>query len=204
MQLLARISFLIFAATRTFAKKIVSFRASASITRPLLESCPKFVEWFGKKDIPLRLLKLNPGFDSVESLDESSFRGYIAPLKFPGLTIQSVVDFDVSVNRNAVEMICREDSISMKYEGSQVLARLVSSLIPIVVSNNIISIDEDKQELKNSAQLTISFGLPQWFPLASEKIEEAGSQIIAKNIQTDLDALLDNILSEFRSSTVES
>ena len=110
--------------------------------------------------------------------------------------ITLVVDFDCSFNGETVEFYSSEDSVKMSYEGSQVLASVASSLIPIITSRSIISVDS-LGELRNTANLSISFSLPSWFPIPQQQVESNGSQVIQTTMKADLDKLLDNILLEY-------
>ena len=88
----------------------------------------------------------------------------------------------------------------MKYEGNDALAKIVSVIQPTVTSRSIIKVDELSQELMNEATLTISFPLPEWFPLPQGMIESSGSAVIEKNIVADMKKLLENITQEYENT----
>jgi len=196
------------------APALINFKSAATVVRPLPVPVPEFKAWFGKADTPEQILRLNPGLVRIEKLDTPSsssssssvvpYRGHVSPLEFPGLCVSSVIDFGVSATPTQMSFECSEDAIKLEFKGSAILARVVSSIKPVVTSHSILSLNEATGELSNDVSLSIAFPLPDWFPLPRDNIESAGSAIIKTNVVRDAEALVNNILGEFEKTSPEA
>mmetsp|Transcript_13009 Transcript_13009/g.12619 ORF Transcript_13009/g.12619 Transcript_13009/m.12619 type:complete len:203 (-) Transcript_13009:359-967(-) len=179
------------------ASKQIVFRAAQKLSKPLnVAKLPAFNDWFSREETPDIILGLNPGITRVEKLKPNVYRGYLAPLKFPGLVGTAVVDFDVKFDGNVLEVNCRDDAVKISFDGpNKIFANAISSFTPIVVSTNILMVN--KSSLCNNADIAIKFDLPSWFPIPKALVEKSGSDIIEKNLISDLSKLLDNTSNSF-------
>ena len=84
------------------------------------------------------------------------------------------------------------------FEGNSFLKKVVSQLIPEVRSENIFYIDENKNEVSNSAWLEIEFKLPQYFPFPFGAVEAGGTKAIQQSMEEDLNQLVDNVLCKYK------
>ena len=90
--------------------------------------------------------------------------------------------------------------IGMKqtFEGNTFLKKIVSQLIPEVRSENIFYIDEDKNEVGNTAWLEIEFKLPRYFPFPYGAVEAGGTKAIQQSMEEDLNQLVDNVFCKYK------
>ena len=180
----------------------ITFSSTKKIVRNLNDfgiDSSSFSTWFSDKKRPIEVLNLNPGICKIMKIDDNKYQGYLNPITFPGLSITSVVTFDTVFDGKRLEVNCFDDSLVQEYQGSKLLIALVSNLIPKIKSTNILSINDDNY-LINEATLNIYFTIPKWFPLKKEILEEKGSEAIGKNIESDLNNLLDKIIEVFKRS----
>jgi hypothetical protein len=183
------------------SSNIVTFSASRKLIRNLNEcniNCNDFKEWFSNSNRPQEILELNPGIEKMIKLDNNKYKGYLSPIKFPGLLITSMVDFDIYFDGSRLEVNCFDDSLVQEYQGSKLLISIVSKLIPKVKSTNILTINEANNELINEATLNIIFSIPSWFPFKKNILEAKGSEAIGENIESDLNKLLDKIILVYK------
>ena len=201
---------LLFLLARPALGALINFKSAAKVARPL-PAVQDFKAWFNRADTPEQILKMNPGLVRIERLPNPSstssvqpYRGHVSPLEFPGLTVSSVIDFGVDVTPTQMSFECSEDAIKLEFKGSAILARVVSSIKPVVTSHSILTLSESTGELTNDVSLSIAFPLPDWFPLPRDNIESAGSAIIQTNIVRDAEALVNNILAEYEKQSVSA
>ena len=90
--------------------------------------------------------------------------------------------------------------IGMKqtFEGNSFLKKVVSQLIPEVRSENIFYIDDEKNEVGNSAWLEIEFKLPEYFPFPFGAVEAGGTKAIQQSMEHDLNQLVDNVFCKYK------
>jgi hypothetical protein len=176
--------------------KLVTLRASHTIIRLAGDiSKNNFLAWFSRPETPLEILALNPGFEKVERLSDTVCRGYLTPILFPGLSITSVVDFNVTFNGRVLTLNADGSSMKQTLDGSPILKAFMSRLpLPSVKSTSVIAASDSDEFLTNRAELEISFPYPDWFPIPANMIEQKGSETIQSKIITDLDDLFKNIL----------
>lgn len=187
------------------ASKPVTFYATNKVSKSLGPICSEdFGEWFARSETPMTILRLNPGLEDIEEVEPNKYRCALAPIKFPGLSIRSTIDFRTEFNETSFEVICEDDAISQTYEGRKFLAKIVSNLIPTVKSTNKLVFDEAASLLTNEAYLDISFYLPSWFPFPSNAVEDGGSASIQKSLDSDLESLLDKLLYAFWKSNSDA
>jgi hypothetical protein len=182
------------------SSNIVTFSASRKLIRNLNEcniNCNDFKAWFSDSNRPQEILELNPGIEKMIKLDNNKYKGYLSPIKFPGLLITSMVDFDIYFDGSRLEVNCFDDSLVQEYQGSKLLISIISKLIPKVKSTNILTINEANNELINEATLNIIFSIPSWF-VKKDVLEAKGSEAIGENIESDLNKLLDKIILVYK------
>lgn len=185
-----------------YSKKIITFRARQLVQRPIPSSeAERFADWFSQPTIPLEILQLNPGFDRIEALPNEAYRGYLAPLRFPGIAITSIVDFDTSFNGTSLDVQCREGALKQSFQGSKFLESIISRLLPSIQSRSITSFDRDDCCVSTKAELAIGFPVPSWFPLNVEAVEKGGSETIQASMDKDLNGFLDKIVAEYSAQT---
>ena len=146
---------------------------------------------------------MNPGLVKIEELEQGRYRGHVTPLQFPGVTITSVIDFLVKHENSSLDMECVDDAIKMSYSGSEVLAKLIRAIVPIVSSHSTIRVDDESGDLVNDAALEIGFDLPNFFPLPKSRIESSGSVVIQKSLADDLQTLSNNIMQAYDQQKIE-
>ena len=130
-------------------------------------------------------------------MGNNKFRGYLAPIQFPGISIVSTVDFDTSFDGKKLEVNCYDDSLTQEFQGSKILISLISKLLPKIQSSNVLTVNNDNY-LINEATLNICFDLPKWFPFNKDTLEKQGSISIGNNIDKDLNDLLDIIIETYK------
>jgi len=181
---------------------MVTFSATRKLIRNLNEcniNCNDFKEWFNNSNRPQEILELNPGIEKMIKTDNNKYKGYLSPIKFPGVMITSIVEFDTRFEDNRLEVNCFDDSLVQEYQGSKLLISIISKLIPKIKSTNILTIDTNN-ELINEATLNIMFSIPSWFPFKKDVLEEKGSEAIGANIESDLNKLLDKIILVYKQT----
>jgi hypothetical protein len=175
--------------------KNVLFRAEHSVTRRVSNQFEKF---FNLPSTPLTILSLNPAFEKLSNEPGSNiYTGYLAPIQFPGVSMRPVVDFIVEYDTSSLTVTCIEGGMRQSFEGNEFFANLLSKLIPDVRSCNKFKFEKSTSELSNIAWLEIELDLPSWFPIPAEPVQKRGSAVIQKNIETDLNALIDKVLKKF-------
>ena len=182
------------------SSNIVTFSATRRLIRNLNEcniNCNDFMTWFSKDYRPQEILELNPGIVKIIKLDSNKYKGYLSPMKFPGLVITSIVEFDTFFDGNRLEVNCFDDSLVQEYQGSKLLISIISKLVPKVKSTNVLTINNNN-ELINEATLNVIFSIPNWFPFKKDVLEDKGSEAFAKNIESDLNNLLDKIILVYK------
>ena len=179
------------------SKKLITFRASKAVTRSLPTSEGSFASWFAKPTTPSTILTLNPGLDRIEQIATGSFKGYLAPIQFPGVTVRSIIDFKVIQADEQIDIICEQGSLQQSFEGPKVFVAIVSKLIPDIASRTSFILNPNEGQLTNEAELEITFAVPSWFPLNPQAVEEGGSKTIQTSMEKDLDGILDKIFTEY-------
>ena len=184
--------------------KLISFKASKSVSRPIPSDHPNsFPSWFARDSTPATILSLNPGLDRVEQITSTCFKGYLAPIRFPGVTVRSIIDFQVNREDSRIDVICEQGSLQQTFEGPKVFVAIVSKLLPSVASRTSFILNMKEAVLTNQAELEICFAIPSWFPLNPKSVEEGGSKTIQTSMEKDLDGILDKIITEYlRCSTL--
>ena len=180
-----------FSSTRRMVRNLNDFGIDSS----------SFMTWFSDDKRPMEVLNLNPGINKIMKINDSDnkYKGVLNPITFPGISIKSVVTFDTLFDGKRLEVNCFEDSLVQEYEGSQLLIALVSNLLPKIKSTNILAISNDNC-LINEATLNIYFTIPKFFPFKKEILEHKGSEAIGKNIESDLNNLLDKIIDVYKNT----
>lgn len=184
------------------AKKLVTFKAKAILKKPI-HLTNDFKVWFASKDTPLRILSLNPGISKIEIIDDSQYNAYLSPLQFPGISITSIMDFNVAFDGSSLEVKCNDDNLKQEFQGSKVLKNLISRLLPKVNSYSKFFIDEENRNLVNDAMLEIKFGLPKWFPFKKETIEKNGSETIQKQLENDMKTVMSEIIKSYEAQNAQ-
>lgn len=182
--------------------KYILFNAKIAALKPLKTegiNPSHFSEWFSREEIPLEILKLNPSLEKIETLDNKQLRGYLKPIKFPGISVTSVIDFETNFEQNNFEVVCNEGAIKQSFEGNKILISLFSTLSPVVVSKTTWFVDVENGSLGNDSNLQIRFGIPSWFPFDVNNSEKEGGSVIQKNLESDVKELSDRILNLYRN-----
>lgn len=176
----------------------VTFRCSYSTTRVFQNSseADSFHRFFSQKDKALRILSLNPGLDKVEKISDNLYRGYLSPITFPGLSMTTVIDFDVeTVQKDRLVAKVDRGSITQKYKGLKFLVDVFSKLPSSEVESSSTTIFERKNKtLRNSADLKVYVTLPSWFPFPLASITESGTLTVQKKIMKDVDKFMGNMI----------
>lgn len=182
----------------SFSKsRTVTFRASHSATKPLgYLSQEDFTEWFELSTTPITILSLNPGVKSIEETTPGQLRCMLEPIKFPGASVSSTMDFTYTFDGSEFEIRCLDNGLQQTFAGpfGNLLSRLPK---PSVVSSSKILFDKEREALVNEATLNISFGLPSWFPMPFQAVEDGGSKAIQDTLESDMTATLDKLLYQF-------
>ena len=178
-----------------YSGKQICFRASKSVSRSIPSN--SFSSWFAKDTTPATILSLNPGLDRVEQISAGRFKGYLAPIRFPGVTVRSILDFQVHQEDLRIDVTCEQGSLEQSFEGPKVFVGIVSKILPSIASRTSFILNTNEAMLTNQAQLEISFNVPSWFPLNQQSVEESGSKTIQSSMEKDLDGILDKIISEY-------
>lgn len=184
------------------AKRVITFRAQSSVSGNYLTnsingeslSTKEVESFFMREDFVDLILSLNKGIERVEMVDNDIYRGYLAPLEFPGIKMTNSIDFKVNYTKGKrLTVSCTgNDALKQEYEGPARLIKLISNLIPEVRSTNVLEYDDTT--IRNSATLEIEFPIPQLFPIPSNILEERGSEAIQKGVDRDLDGLVNGVL----------
>lgn len=77
-----------------------------------------FHHWFRLADTPYNIMCANPGLTRVDRLSKRTFRGYLTPVRAPGLDIHQVIDFDVSANATAFTIRIDQGKMVSTYKGA--------------------------------------------------------------------------------------
>ena len=95
----------------SFSKsRTVTFRASHSATKPLgYLSQEDFTEWFELSTTPITILSLNPGVKSIEETTPGQLRCMLEPIKFPGASVSSTMDFTYTFDGSEFEIRCLDN-----------------------------------------------------------------------------------------------
>ena len=188
-----------------YSMKEICFRASKSVSRSIpSDHHSSFASWFAKSSTPATILSLNPGLDRVDQISSSSFKGYLAPIRFPGITVTSIIDFNVHQEESQIDVVCDKGSVQQSFEGPKALVAIASKFLPNIASRTSFILNTDEAILTNQAELEICFAIPSWFPVNPQSAEESGSKTIQSSMEKDLDGILDKIISEFlRCSTLD-
>jgi hypothetical protein len=191
-------------AMASVAAKPIQFKSNKLITRSIAEltSSKGFSTWFAQSNTPYKILRCNPGIMDIELLDGGKVEAALTPLTFPGVTVTSVVKFDMEFDGKRFAAYCRPDSIVQSYSGNEYFANILAKLLPTIESSTVITYDELSATLSNEAKLLISFDLPDWFPIPAGRISSSGSASIDKNLECDINALLDKLLDLYLTSVV--
>ena len=186
---------LIYINKKILSKRVITFSSTINLSKPI--QTPSFASWFRRPATPLEILQLNPGIQtitlqkSINNID--TFTAYLTPMQFPGVTVQSVVDFYTSFGNDSFTVSCDSNSTKQVFMGSNLLASIISRLTPNIRSESVIKYIEDEKMLLNNASLVIEFPIPSWFPFNADVIEKEGSKAIGSTLTKDLDQLLDKI-----------
>lgn len=186
---------------QVLSKRIVTFRAMQICQRPLSSSTTidEFRDWFRKSTTIDEVLHSNPGLSSIEKIGQNKYIGRLTPLQFPGLVVKAIVEFDCIFEKDTLEVKCVKDSMKQEYEGSKLFASWISKLMPKVVSTTQFKINEEARMFVNDASLEISFGLPGWFPIPADIIQDRGSAIIKASMQKDMETVVSRVIEAFES-----
>lgn len=182
------------------AQRVVTFKANKIVSRPLPtveRQSTSFTDWFARAQTPNVILASNPGLSSFRKLSSGMYRADTAPLRFPGLNVKSSFDIRVEFDGKEFGAYCDEGAVKQEYEGNKFLARIVSKLIPSVVSANICRVNEAAGVLSNHATLSVSFEVPSWFPFSDEAMERNGSETIGRSMEEDTTRLLGAIVDAY-------
>lgn len=186
------------------AKRLITFRAKSSVSGNYLLnsinggvslSTKEIETFFMREDFIDLILSLNKGIERVEMVDNEIYRGYLAPLEFPGIKMTNSIDFIVNyVKGKSLTVTCTgNDALKQEYDGPPRLIKLISNLTPEVRSTNILEYDDTN--ITNKATLEIKFPIPQLFPIPSSILELKGSEAIQKGVDRDLDGLVEGVLA---------
>lgn len=206
MQLYILITILIHYTALLSANKVVKFTAVLFSSQPLPQrsTLTQFYRWFRDEQSMDKILKCNPGLNSIEKLEGTRYIGSISPLHFPGVTVKSRMTFDCMRNeQNAIIVRCLEDSMQQEYEGNKLFASWLEKLLPTVTSSTEFGVDEEQLILFNNSTLQIAFALPRWFPVPADIIEQKGSVIIRDNMKRDMDKVISNIIDLYEREELE-
>ena len=198
----------------SLSKRSITFCAKSSVSSNYLLnsinggvslSTKEIETFFMREDFVDLILSLNKGIERVEMVDNEIYRGYLAPLEFPGIKMTNSIDFIVHYTKGKrLTVSCTgNDALRQEYEGPPRLIKLISNLIPEVRSTNILEYDDTN--ITNKATLEIEFSIPQLFPIPSNILESKGSEAIQKGVDRDLDGLVQGVLaaaSEWKKNTL--
>ncbi|KAJ1438401.1 hypothetical protein B484DRAFT_444597 [Ochromonadaceae sp. CCMP2298] len=184
--------------------KPITFKSNKLISRSISEltSSKGFSSWFAQPNTPYKILRCNPGIIDISMLEGGKVEAALTPLNFPGVVVSSIVNFDMEFDGKRFAAYCRPDSIVQKYTGNEYFANILQKVLPRIESCTVITYDEQSATLTNQADLAISFDLPDWFPIPAGRISSSGSASIDKNLETDINALLDKLLELYLTSVV--
>ena len=185
--------------------KVITLSAEKFICKTLPDSCDveDFSLWFAKPETPRVILGLNPGIKEIEILSEELYRCKLAETNFPGLTVSSTVNINVDFDGYSTLYCTIGDSdIEQDIKGPSLLVRLLSSILPVIRSRNIIKFDKENAMISNDAILEIDISLPSWFPVSQEAAKNGTSKVIEDNMESDLTSLLDNLVAAFESRSL--
>ena len=87
-----------------------------------------FTKWFRNPRNRLKIVRINPAYQKVESISKNHLRIHLTPVACPGFQIHQIVEFDVFHNDTALILTSRPDSLRQKYEGSKIITKLFSQL----------------------------------------------------------------------------
>lgn len=187
--------------------KQIKFSTNVQVSKAIdISKSPGFNNWFRRPSAVLEILKLNPGIQSVEQIQSGSedsgdlvkYKSYLSPLRFPGLTVQSVVEFNARINNDgSFALYCNDNSTKQEFIGSKILASIVSRLTPTITSQSCMRYDEIESKLYNNSTLEIAFPVPSWFPLNADIVAKEGSKAIQTSLSQDLEKLLDKVFAKF-------
>lgn len=154
-----------------------------------------FDEWFKTID-ERELAALNPGIVKIDPIDDPLrphlFLGTLSPLQFPGLRIESTVEFGIVKDDASMIITCSEGSLKQMLHGNPFFAGVVGKLLPTVISRNEFRVSPEG--LVNDASLTIQFYISGGFPVNAEMLERGGSNAIGQGIDKDLNAFIANVM----------
>jgi hypothetical protein len=162
--------------------KCISFRVSSARSQPLASvgiQTSAFSRWFAQEDTPLEIIKLNPGLEFIEVISKERFKGHLKPLKFPGLSVSSIIEFQTTSQESKFEIICNEGAITQIFEGNMLLVKIFSAL----------TFDAETECICNESNLEIRFGVPSWFPFDRDASQTQGSSVIQQSIEKDIEEL---------------
>jgi hypothetical protein len=190
------------------AKKAITFSSKIHLSKPISNHLSSlFPTWFERPQTPLQILQLNPGIEKIETamMNEADsttvMSAYLTPLSFPGLLVQSIVDFNVTFVGSTLCVSCNDNSRRQTFKGSKALASIVSKLTPTIRSSSVMKYDDTDQSLQNDVKLDIEFSVPGWFPFSASIVEVEGSKAVEKTLVADIDKLLCKVLTQFEEDT---
>lgn len=188
------------------SEKLVSFKAHNKVSRLIVpEKVAAFSAWFASTETPLRILRSNPGIQSLEKgRQEGAFEAALTPLRFPGLQVISSVRFSSEFDGRALIVRCDPEGLVLKYEGLGAVTRLVKGFRPSVLSSTTCSFHETSGLLESDAHLSIGFNVTSWLPIPLPVLEERGGAVIKLGLERDMCLLLDTLLVQFETSLLES
>mmetsp|Transcript_23950 Transcript_23950/g.33070 ORF Transcript_23950/g.33070 Transcript_23950/m.33070 type:complete len:212 (+) Transcript_23950:95-730(+) len=186
------------------ASKSTKFRAANRMSRTVASFADpaKFEIWFQQPSTAQTILDLNPALVKVEKISEKQYKGFLAPLQFPGVSVTSVVDFEVTSDpsNSSVAICCDASSVSQIVEGNKFFADILSKLTPAIKSSSVYTFDQKSGKLTNSIDLAICFDLPNWFPIPNAVVEESGSRLISNQNEKDFDDMFSGLKAMYVAS----
>lgn len=178
------------------ATKLMSRRVSFHDAQQPLD------EFFAEPSVPQLVLQLNPGFETVEKIenvdsDTSLWRGRMAPMRFgPSVNVTSSITFAISHSGPKLTLTAMETSVEST--GPAPIRKMIEAIIPAVQSRNTIVVAGDT--LTTDATLELKLPLPRWIPLPRKQIEQAGPPILERQMENDLGDLLERIVEKYAAS----
>lgn len=79
---------------------------------------------FNDPNSVMNILSVNPGLNTLVKVSESIYRGELAPIHAPGLSIYQTIDFHIEQSPNAITITVPGDAVKQTYKGIPFLVKV--------------------------------------------------------------------------------
>eukprot|EP00965_Chrysotila_dentata_P168116 5551868-Pleurochrysis_carterae.AAC.1 len=172
------------------------------VTTQQIPSSKIFQSWFTTSEDALPAVVRSSNIDAVQMLEDGIVRGLVTSNGFPFVKLETQMVFSVTRNgEGGVETRLVDQDTQV--HGPELLCKIVraASNGMQTSSTTIVRCHEDSDDetevgevvLEVSTETEVQLSLPSWIPLPAEKIREGGQKAIEKQINTDLQSMLQRL-----------